>query len=131
MTFRASWMMSKSFCSSYGMNLVSLESDHEAKYFIKACENNSNIFEDVSYIGGTSEFINDNEKWFLTSTGKEINYKLEFNSSDNGTFQCLSLIKSNGKFIYGRVDCNGNDIQKFICQKTILKVENWADIFGR
>lgn len=126
-------MNSKSFCSSFGMNLMSLESDHEAQYFMKACENNSNSFEEITFIGATSELIDDNEKWFLTTTGKEVNYKLEFatlniNSDRN---QCLALYKLDGKFLYTKVNCNGNENQKFICQKVILKLENWTDIFGR
>lgn len=126
-------MNSKSFCSSFGMNLVSLESDHESQYFMKACENNSNSFEEITFIGATSEFIDGHEKWFLTTTGKEVNYKLELsepsNNSDNS--HCLALYNSQGKFSYSKVNCNGNVNQKFICQKVILKLENWTDIFGR
>jgi len=131
--FRANWMNSKSFCSSFGMNLVSLESDHESQYFMKACENNSNSFEEITFIGATSEFIDGHEKWFLTTTGKEVNYKLELSepSNNDNNSQCLALYNSEGKFSYSKVNCNGNVSQKFICQKVILKLENWTDIFGR
>jgi hypothetical protein len=113
------------------MNLVSIESDHEAKYFIKACENNSDSFEAMSHIGFTSEISNGNEKWFLTSTGKEVNYVFSGMSQLNDEDQCLVLVKIDDKFSYARVSCYGSELHSFICQKMIIKVDNWSDIFGR
>lgn len=125
-------MNAKSFFSSYGMNLASIESDHESNYFIKACENNSDSFDsELAHLGGSLEIIDGNEKWFLTSTGKEISYNL--NELDESDDNCLAIVKKDKKFVYTRVKCYDDNkaIHNFICQKMIIKLDDWTDIFGR
>jgi hypothetical protein len=119
-------MQAKSFCSSYNMDLLSLESPHEMKYFLKACENNFESFEDISFIGG----IEENNEWFSTGCGNKINFsESALEEGDNG--KCLSLVKKeNGTFSFAKIACN-DKIHAFICHKMIIKIDHWSDIFGR
>lgn len=129
--FHMNWINSKSFCSSFGMDLVAIESSHEEQYFLKSCERDSKSFEELTSIGATSELTHEKEKWFLTTTGSEINYNLNLMEDENNKGRCLALVKTNEKFSYQRIECNGSDKHQFICQKLIPQTENWLDIFMR
>lgn len=124
-------MNSQSFCNSYGMDLVALESEHEAKYFKKSCENRSEFFEQFSHIGGV---LTQDEGWhWITSYEKisfELNLKNQKNINTSQEENCLQLLKLDNKFSYGRVNCFENILQKFICQKLIIKEDRWAEVFG-
>lgn len=121
-------MSAKSFCASYHMDLVSLESQHETQYFMKACEGNFDSFGKISLIGGVDE--GDNE-WSTSALGVKMNLDATKVEDIDKEGKCLSLIKnSNKKFSYGRVACT-NQPYAFVCQRMKLKLEHWTDIFGR
>jgi hypothetical protein len=104
------------------MDLVALESEHEAKYFLSACEIHRQYFEKVSHIGGVS--INENASWFWITSNKQVNFDLKLaNNELDGDEEknCLHLVKAPRKFLYGRTNCFGNEMQKFVCQKMIFK----------
>lgn len=130
MTFRANWMNSQSFCKSFGMDLVALESEHEKNYFIKSSENNIEIFEEYVHIGGV---FAEND-WISISSNKKLGFDLNLekvqieNSTD---LNCLQLRRSSKKLSFSRVQCFGNKLQQFICQKMIWKEKTWTNIFGK
>lgn len=123
--FQADWMSAKSFCSSYGMGLASLESQHEMQYFTKASEGNYEDFEKVTLIGAIFE----NNEWTSTDFGFKLKIEPSMVEEIDKDGKCLSLIKKgNKKFSYGKVACT-NQIYPFICQRMIIKMEHWSDIF--
>lgn len=136
MTFRANWMMAQSFCKSYGMDLLTLESRHEADYFMRSIEMNMNGFEELTHIGGVSYVNEGKENWFwITShNDKRINYDLKLKPSEadqKAEKNCLQLVKHRRTFSYGRTNCFGNDLQKFVCQKVNQgKSDGWSGILS-
>lgn len=133
MTFRANWMSAQSFCRSYGMDLVALESDHEAKYFMKACENNFDYFEEFSHIGAVSNIVGSHENWFWITSHKQVNFELTIKKveADGEEKNCLQMVKGEHGFSFGRTNCFGIELQKFVCQRLIVKSDRWLEILGR
>ena len=115
-------MSAQSFCKSYGMDLVALESEHEAEYFLKACELASHSFEELSHIGGVSNTIDGRDNWYwITSNGKvTLNLRLKQESDKKNEKNCLQLVKNKHGFSYARTNCFSNELQKFVCQKLVL-----------
>ena len=112
------------------MDLVALESSHEKNYFMKSCENNLQLFESFSHIGAILE----NNEWSWISSNKKVNFELSFKkkTQNNSTAaNCLQLVKSGQELLFSPVQCFGNDLQQFICQKMIVKENFWSDIFGK
>jgi hypothetical protein len=131
--FRANWMDARSFCKSYGMDLVALESDHEAKYFTKACENNLRHFEDATLLGGVSVRESESERWYWISSNKNINYNIKWSNklSDFGASpKCLTFVREPEGFAYSKTNCYSDNVHQFACQKLIVKLDNWTEIFG-
>jgi hypothetical protein len=130
--FRANWMNSQSFCNSYGMDLVALESEHEGQYFKKCCEINTEFFEQFSHIGGV---LTENESWHWITSQKEVNFDLNITEQKTDTVlqkeNCLQLLKLNHEFSFGRINCFGNELHNFVCQKMIIKEDRWASFFGK
>lgn len=130
-SFRANWMNAQSFCKSYGMDLASIESEEEAKYFLKSCENKNTAFEEHSQIGGVLM----HDHWFWITSHQKVNFKLTFkgnkNSKNDG--ECLQLVKgTNLIFGFGRTNCfSNNDAKKFVCQKMIKQKDIWSSFFER
>jgi hypothetical protein len=127
MAFRANWMNSQSFCNSFGMDLVALESQHEKNYFTKSSENNIEYFDEFVHIGGV--FTEKNFRWI--SSNKNLKFDLNLDPPGNGTENCLQLKKTNKTFSFARVQCFGSKLQQFVCQKIIINESNWINIFGR
>lgn len=120
-------MSAKSFCSSYHMDLVSLESQHELEYFMNASEGNYDSFGKITLLGGVYE----EKGWTSSSWGRIMNIDLANVEEIDKDGKCLSLIKKgNRKFSFGKITCR-NQPYAFICQRTIFKMEHWTDIFGR
>lgn len=134
-TFRANWMAAQSFCKSYGMDLLALESEHEADYFLASCEKSFESFEELSHIGGVSNAIDERENWFWITSHKKVNFdlKLKDNKTEKKSEQnCLQLVKQKTGFSYGRTNCFGNELKKFVCQKiNVSKLDLWSKIMGR
>lgn len=133
-TFRSNWMSAQSFCKSYDMDLVALESEHEEKYFKKICENNSESFEELSHIGGVSNFVDGQENWFWIASRKKVNFNLSFSekaSNEKEEKNCLQMVKGPRGFSYARTNCFGSELRKFVCQKMIFKSADWGDKFLR
>ncbi|CRK98438.1 CLUMA_CG011795, isoform A [Clunio marinus] len=132
--FRGNWMSAQSFCRSYGMDLVALESEHEAKYFMKSCEKEIQSFEAFSHIGGV--FESKDNKWHWITSSEKINFELKFssdnkNEGDKKDENCLQLVKDNNGFSYGRTSCFGDKLQPFVCQRMIIKMNRWKELFGK
>lgn len=130
-TFRATWMNAQSFCRSYGMDLATLESEHEANYFFKQCENNYRILGDSTHIGGVLM----TDDWFWITSHKKVNFKLKFkdHQDSSNVKNCLQIVKENKHyFAFGRTNCFSGEVQKFVCQKFMKKQTSyWNEIFGR
>lgn len=123
MEFKASWMSAQSFCKSYGMDLVGLASEHEAKYFLRKCQEASNFFEELSHVGGVSNTYEDNDSWYWIWSNEKIkiDLKLKNESDKKNEKNCLQLVKGqHGEFFYGRTNCYSSELQKFVCQKIIF-----------
>lgn len=110
------------------MDLVSLESPHEMNYFINSCEDKFEIFNDViTLIGG----IEENSEWFSTGCGRKMKLNESSIEKIDEKGECLSIVKNeNRKFGFGRVSCNQKNYA-FMCQRMVLKLDHWSDIFGR
>lgn len=102
------------------MDLLALESEHEAKYFHKASEKYAQYFDGETYIGGVNDEI-----WYWIATNKPINYQLNITSAKKSSQECLSIVKGSNRFSYKSVACSTDEAQKFICHKMIIKPENW------
>lgn len=124
-------MSAQSFCKSKGMDLVALESEHEADYFMKSCEKASLSFEELTHIGGVSDEGLDNWYW-ISSNGKvTINLKLQKDKQNKTERNCMQLVKSSKGFSYGRTNCFSSELKKFICQEIILnKLDSDSSILG-
>jgi hypothetical protein len=125
-------MNSQSFCNSFGMDLVALESEHEKSYFTKSCENNIEFFEEFVHVGGV---FAENNVWSWISSTRKLDLDLHLDKSrqseEENESNCLQLRKFNKVFKFSRVQCFGSKLQQFVCQKLILKDYNWTDIFGK
>lgn len=100
------------------MDLVALESEHEAKYFIKVCEKNAEILEKFSHIGG----VQGHENWFWITSNQQVNFDLKLTIHENKEKEeenCLQLVKTIEKMSFGRTNCFGVDLRKFVCEKVI------------
>lgn len=130
-TFRANWMGAQSFCRSYGMDLVALESDHEAKYFMsKAFRNSAKDFEDLTHIGGVSN--GGTESWFWITSRKQVNFDMKLTESKNDSKEeknCLQLVKESSGFSFTRTNCFDSELRKFVCQKLVIKAR-WTLFLG-
>lgn len=128
-------MAAQSFCKSYGMDLLALESEHEADYFLKSCEKSWASFEELSHIGGVSNSNDGRENWFWITSHKKVNFdlKLKEKKADMKSEQnCLQLVKQKIGFSYGRTNCFGSELKKFVCQKiNVNKLDLWGTIMGR
>jgi hypothetical protein len=112
-------MNAQSFCRSYGMDLATLESDHEQNYFLNICGNNYRDLGDATHIGGVFK----NNEWFWITSHKKVDYKLKFMHPHvpNDNKDCLQMVKHRGtkEFFFGRTNCFNGDVQKFVCQKLV------------
>jgi Lectin C-type domain len=125
--FRETWMNSQSFCRSFGMDLVALESQHEADYFHKSCDRNVEEFEEVSHIGGVS----DGHDWYWLASQSKVNFDLKLDESESEK-NCLQMVKVADHFSYTGVSCVDGSTRGFVCQKLIKKIDHrWSLIFGR
>lgn len=116
-------MSAQSFCKSYGMDLVGLASEHEAKYFLRKCKEAGSSFEELSHIGGVSSTLEDKDNWYWIWSNEKIkiDLKLKTNNTEKNEKNCLQLVKDQyGEFFYGRTNCYSSELQKFVCQKVIL-----------
>lgn len=124
-------MGAQSFCRSYGMDLVALESDHEAKYFMnKAFRNSRDDFEDLSHIGGVSN--SEVKQWFWITSRKQVNFDLKLKEDKSDLEEeknCLQLSKNSNGFSFTRTTCFGSELRKFVCQKLVVK-SRWGAFFG-
>lgn len=116
-------MGAQSFCRSFGMDLVAIESKHESEYFFKACNRNIKHFGEFSHIGGVLNATNGKENWFWITTHQKVNLGLAFNNkpAQNSENNCLQLVKGRFEFSLGRTNCFGSEQQEFVCQRKIIK----------
>lgn len=112
-------MNAQSFCRSNGMDLATIESDHEKNYFLKLCEINFRNFGESTHIGG----VVIDKDWFWITTHRRVNFELNFkHPPKNDGKNCLTLAKNGIKlFQFGRTNCFNGEIEKFVCQKMVKK----------
>ena len=121
---KASWTNSRPICKSYDMDVLFLETEAEADYFLNQCRLNHFHFEDCTLIGGMTLVPKAVEHWYWVTNGEQIDYQIKFavgepNHYDNKEF-CLGLTKYSATqfFLFNDIFCNNyNEIFKFLCYK--------------
>lgn len=123
---KASFINAQSFCTSLGMELLTLETKAEADWFAKLLINSyqNNIDSGWLYIGGMRMFPDaalSKENWYWLSSGKKIDYDLIWYQTEpnnwTGTQWCLCLRKENQTVFYADIECYGRD-ESFLCQSS-------------
>lgn len=96
-------------CHRNGMEYLSLETKKEEQNFLKLCSNESGQFDNFNFLGGTSDRVSSNSGWYWISTGKPVNYKLQFNAGEPNNHLGEELCLSTNKDAPNR--CGFNDVQ--------------------
>ena len=116
-------------CRTFDMDLVELPTEAEADYFLRLCSQkksdlNSNFF----HIGASYAGLGENEYYWMT-TGKRINYALQWgpNQPDNRNEieNCLSIQKQTGSYKINDMNMDtSTDKWEFICQRITNSCSN-------
>jgi len=123
--FRTSWGEAKGLCSSFGLELATVETRTEAETFLNIVENHQNIKALGKVwirIDGITLSGKSTTEWFWTKSGNKIPFSLPWSPGQPDCYQsneyCLSIGKGNAnhKFGFNDVPC-WNDSSSFICQK--------------
>ncbi|CAO1417879.1 unnamed protein product [Diamesa hyperborea] len=132
--FKLNWGDAHSFCKSFEMDLVALETAAESDYFFNLCEKGTNNFYPYLFIGGTNIGV-EKDSWYWMKTGSEIKYKLRFSEGEpynaGGRENCLAIYNNVDKKTYGLNDleCYGDVVASFACEKvTNVCSKNYIDI---
>lgn len=118
--FKSFGVYTRSICTAYGMDLLTLETSAEADHFLGLCQENAHHFDSLTHVGGMALEGKSLNTWYWLNSGKEIVYPLKFAPGQpdnfNDTEYCLSIMKSENGFLFNDVNCNDVDKLKFICQ---------------
>lgn len=119
------WIRAAARCHEIGMEFLTLESKHEADYFIALCNRGKTpIHNDLFHIGGTTGNIesstgSDNE-WFWMESGVPIRYDLQLIPGDPNSYDsdiCLAVGNKNvGTTGFFEVSCSTMR-RRFFCQR--------------
>lgn len=105
------------------MEFVSLESLQESNHLLKICQQNSQLFDGWTYIGGLTTVGGSRTEWYWVDNGKKLSFELNFaagqpdNAGNNEL--CLSIGNlgiATGNFFFNDNPCYGWRPYRFICQ---------------
>lgn len=115
--FKASWVEARSFCHSYGLEFLSLDTLEEARTLQSFSDNNSNLRTSTSvwlYIDGVSMSVNSLTDWYWTKSGDKISYTIPWhpgtpNNAASNEY-CLTFGKAsiNQKFGFDDAKCDSS-----------------------
>ena len=132
--FKLNWGNALSFCKSFEMDLVTLETAAESDNFFNLCEKGTNNFYPYLFIGGTNIGV-DKDSWYWMKTGVEIKYNLRFSEGEpfnaGGRENCLAIYNNVDKKTFGLNDleCYGDIAASFACEKVTNVCSNkWIDL---
>jgi len=123
--FRTSWGNAKGICSSFGLELATMETRAEADSFLEIVEYHQTIksFGIVwILIDGITSVPRSTTEWYWTKTGNKISFTLPWGPGqpdfDRNRELCLSVGKGNlnHKFGFNDLPC-WDTVTPFICQK--------------
>lgn len=121
--FEANWMDARSFCKTYGMDLMSLDTSYEFSNFVKQATKSFFYFDRWTHIGGISKLVGGGKQreWYWISTNRRVSYPLTFAAGQPNNYlgrqNCLGISKEEKTFELQDIDCHGRFEEKFICQK--------------
>lgn len=107
------------------MDVISLDTRDESDYVLKACYENSKLFQMFTYIGGISNSAKGKDGWIWWNSGKRVNYPLDWAKNEpnflSNVEHCLSIANKDGVFKLNDMPCFGQHDYKFTCQKSEFK----------
>ncbi|KAL7036599.1 hypothetical protein ACKWTF_008858 [Chironomus riparius] len=123
------WSDARSFCSSYDLEFITLETLDEARAFLTMADNNSFLRSRSTYwiyIDAVTHTIKSRTDWYWTNSGKKISYAMPWRlaapNNDYNDEYCLSFGKGslNENFGFDDVMCNSGT--PFACQRIELLI---------
>ncbi|KAL7036602.1 hypothetical protein ACKWTF_008861 [Chironomus riparius] len=120
----SSWAEARSFCSSYGLEFLSMDTLEEALAVLTMADDNSVLQTHAQawiYIDSITQTIKSPTDWYWTKTGKKISYSIPWRvgTPDNhlGSENCLSIGRyyANEKFGFDDAMCDSKTL--IACQR--------------
>lgn len=118
--YRGTWIEAKTMCKHFKMELISLDSEAEANYFLNLFSQTPGLFDKWTHIGAVTSLSKSKSEWYWAENAKKANFTLKFLSGqpDNygGEEQCLAITLSNGVYGFNDLKCYQANINRFLCQ---------------
>ena len=118
--YRGTWAESVAICKSFNMQLITLDSDAEARHFLSLFIDNSPLFDQFTHLGAVGSIPRTLTEWFWVENTQKVNFTLVFGSGlpDNygGNEVCLSLGYVSNTFYFNDLKCYESYSSKFVCQ---------------
>lgn len=122
----AHWDQALAICSSYGMELMSIETKEEEDNFNTICNPQLHLFGQYNHIGGLTTVGGTKDDWYWIHSGEKIQFPLAWPPGEPNfanSQKCLALHKTTGRFMYNDIDCYGRHQEKFVCQAKVSKIQ--------
>lgn len=78
---KATWSQTRSFCQTYGLEILSLDTLEKANAFLNLAQANRDDMEPYAtpytYIGGTAMQLENSTAWYWINTGSKVSYPLK------------------------------------------------------
>lgn len=119
-----SWADSRSFCHSYGLEFLTMDTLAEGRAVLTMADNNSILRTFTSVwlnIDGIALTLKSPTNWYWTNSGKKISYPIPWRpdapNNHGGSEYCLTIGRylTTGKFGFDDALCNNND--RISCQR--------------
>jgi len=122
------WSGAKSFCTSFNLQLTTLETLEEARAFLKMVDSHPyfKIYNDANfYMDGMTSILRSTTEWYWTNTGNKISFPIPWlpGQPDNATpdERCFGFRRSNANQKFGFSDFNCKTFTPhFTCQRIDL-----------
>lgn len=118
--FRTFWHAAKSFCHSFGMELLSLDTLEEAQKFMNICVTNKLFVDRCFHIGGLTTVPSSKTEWFWVNSFKKVKYEMPWLPKEPNYLgkneMCLSICKNPGQCGYNDIPCSSSAELTFVCQ---------------
>ena len=105
------------------MDVLSLDSESEANYFLNLLNKKASWFDQYTHVGGMTLKGGSRSEWYWVNSGARINYPIKWGKgepdNDSGEY-CLSIVKSGNNFYFNDIMCEKGSNLKFICQREVL-----------
>jgi len=123
--FKESWTNARSFCKTYGMDLMALETDSEKRNFDKILSSNFQSFAKFTHIGGIVLQPGTPKNWHWITTQKPVTFDIKYAAGNPSSSQsqehCLCFEKAANEMLFHDVVCSTNS-QSFICEERFISV---------